>query len=114
MISRRVGQIARPHEIEVLLLLLGPRRTARSGLRGTGRLWARRVELGKLGVLESRIGVMGVFRKLSNLLLGWGLRRRSGGYRANRIWNIGILGLEWTGQDVFLIIYYKVEMKIIL
>lgn len=85
--------MGRPRGVEGPLLL-GPRRTARSGLRGMDRLWARRVDLGKLGVLESRIGVEGIVRKLSNLPLGWRLRRgrgrrRGGGCRANRIWDIG-------------------------
>lgn len=106
---------------EELLLRLGPRRTARSGLSGTGRLWTRRVHLGKLGVLESRIRVMGIFRKLSNLPLSWRLRRgrrRGSGCRTNRVWNlgklrvtrsrrkgeVGKLTIDWTGEDVFLII----------
>lgn len=125
VLFRRVGQLARPRGVEGLLLLLlglGPRRTARSGSRGTGRLWARRVDLGKLGVLESRIGVVGVVRKLNKLLLGWRWGRRRGrrvGCRTNRIWDIGKLrvtgsqrrrGDMWklridrTGEDVFLII----------
>lgn len=131
--SRKVRQLARPHGVEGLLLLLGPRRTARSGLRERGRLWARWVDLGKLGVLESRIGIVGVIRKLNNLPLGWRLRRRGGRCRANRIWDIGKLRvtrsrrrrrgkrgdirklrIDWTREDVFLITDYELEMKTIL
>ncbi len=124
MVSRRVGKFARPCGVQGLLLglRLGPRRTARSKVRRMGRFGARRVDLGKLGVLESRVVVVGVLRKLSNLLLSWGLGR-GGGNRANRIWNIGKLAviriwgrqrgrrediwkvrIGWTGEDVFLII----------
>ncbi len=80
MVSRRVGKFARPCGVQGLLLglRLGPRRTARNKVRRMGRFGARRVDLGKLGVLESRVVVVGVLRKLSNLLLSWGLGRGRG------------------------------------
>ena len=103
----------------LLLLLLRSRRTARSGSGRMCWLWARKVNLWKLGVLESRIWVVG---KLSNLLLGWRFRReREGGCRDNRIWDVGKLGVTrrrvrigWTGEDVLVIVNHKLEMKTIL
>ena len=78
-------------------------------MRGVGRLWSRREDLGKRWVLECRIGIIGEVRKLSKMLLGCRLRssssrRGGGGCRANSIWVVGKLRMNWAGEDVYLII----------
>ena len=106
VLSRRVRQLARPRGVEGMLLL-GPRRTAWSGLGGLDRLWARRVDLWKLGVLEPRVWVVRVVWILSNLLRVWRLRlrgRKRGECRADRTWDVRKLRIDWTREDVFLII----------
>lgn len=70
--------------------------------------------MGKLKIMKKSVGI--IAKKRSNMSLDVGLRRSwsmGGWYRAARVKG-GVEIQQWTGKDVFLTIFNKMQLKTIL